>query len=421
MNYILITPNISGIGGAQQYALRKLRFLSQNGIRVLIVTGKDEDILLKELMKYPKSVIPEISFPLHMVSKKKVTLISSHLIGTISKEFSSENGLVFDSATVGCGTWGEHIARKLNSPSFIYDVNGSTIKAMALASFASFKFSRGELIGCSRYSNQKLFANYPEYYDESKNLFVNVPFDNSEIVDDTNGGLIHKDPNALRILTVSRIEKRYLAYLIGEVSKVAKVVPNKTVELTMVLNRRQGKEFDILMKQSQDIPTNMKVSFLGPIVPLTRSIFISHDLFVGGGTAALNAASLGVPTIINDAYSNRSAGVFGVDIDYFGYAPVYDKTTASQIERFLDDPQLLSEASKKGFQLFVEEFDSSAVMTKFMEHVERITKQEAEYYSFDKKRLSGREKLKKAIMSFAGLKAYDQLAKFYARHRCRQT
>jgi len=349
MNYVLITPNISGIGGAQQYILRKVRFLSQNGIRVVIVTGKDEDILLKELMKYPRSVIPEITFPLHMVSKKKATLISSHLIGTISKEFSSENGLVFDSATVGCGTWGEHIARRLNSPSFVYDVNGSPIRDRSLASFASFKFSRGELIGCSKYSNQKLFANYPEYYDESKNLFVNVPFDNSEIVDDTNGAVIEKDPNTLRILTVSRIEKRYLAYLIGEVSKVANVIPNKTVELTMVLNRRQGKEFDILMKQSQNIPTNMKVSFLGPIVPLTKSIFVSHDLFVGGGTAALNAASMGVPIIISDACSSRSAGVFGVDIDYFGYAPIYDKTTANQIKRFLDDPQLLLEAPGKAF------------------------------------------------------------------------
>jgi glycosyltransferase involved in cell wall biosynthesis len=417
MDYVLITPNISGIGGAQQYTLRKLRFLSQNGISVVIVTGNDKDILLEELMKYSRCLIPEISFPLHMVSKKKAMLISSLLINALRKEFGSDERLIFDSATVGCATWSEHIARRLNSPSFVYDVNGSPIKDRALASFASFKFSRGELIGCSRYSNQKLFANFPEYYDESKNLYVNVPFDNSEIVDDTNGAAISKDPNTIKILTVSRIEKEYLTFLIGEVSKVAQAIPNKTVELTMVLSRRNGKEFGILEKQSLNVPENMKVSFLGPIVPLTRSIFISHDLFVGGGTAALNAASMSVPTIINDAYSNRSAGVFGVDIDYFGYAPIYDKTTASQIERFLDDPQLLSEASKKGFQLFVEEFDSSAVMTKFMEHVERIMKQEPEYYSFDKISLSGREKLKKAVMSIAGVKGYDFLVKLYAKRK----
>jgi glycosyltransferase involved in cell wall biosynthesis len=417
MNYVLITPNISGIGGAQQYTLRKLRFLSQNGIRVVIVTGNDKDILLEELLNYPRRVIPEVSFPLHMVSKKKAMLISTDLIDTLRKEFGSDERLLFDSATVGCGTWGDYIAGRVNSSSFTYDVNGLPIRDGALASFASSKFSRGELLGCSKYSNQKLFANFPEYYDESKNLYVNVPFDNSEIVDDTKGTEFSKDPNTLRILTVSRIEKRYLAYLIGEVSKVAQIIPDKTIELTMVLSRRHGKEFDLLKKQSLDIPKNMKVSFLGPIVPLTKSLFLTHDIFVGVGTASLNAISLGVPTIVADFNSDKSIGILGIDAEDFGYAPIKDITISQQIQRFLDNPTLFMEASERGLSLFQEEYESSAVMTKFMEHVERIMKQEPEYYSFDKISLSGREKLKKAVMSIAGVKGYDFLVKLYAKRR----
>lgn len=415
--YLILASSIAGIGGAELYTLRKAQYLAKLGYVPIIFASSTEPLLLEEFESFRKMEFVLLRYPSFLFSDKIVEREISRMILILEKTVANGKISVIESITVSSSTWAELLARKLSVHSLTYDVNGSPIKDGVRASFASSKFSRGELLGCSKYSNQKLFANFPEYYDESKNLYVNVPFDNSEIVDDTNGAAISKDPNTLKILTVSRTEKKYLTYLIGEVNKVAQVIPNKTVELTMVLSRRNGKEFSILEKQSLNVPENMKVSFLGPIVPLTRSIFISHDLFVGGGTAALNAASMGVPTIINDAYSNRSAGVFGVDIDYFGYAPVYDKTTASQIERFLDDPQLLSEASKKGFQLFVEEFDSSAVMTKFMEHVERIMKQEPEYYSFDKISLSGREKLKKAVMSFAGVKGYDFLLKLYAKRR----
>lgn len=415
--YLILASSIAGIGGAELYTLRKAQYLAKLGYVPIIFASSTEPLFLKEFESFRIMEFVLLRYPSFLFSDKIVEREISRMILILDKTLANGKISVIESITVSSSTWAELLARKLSVHSLTYDVNGSPIKDGVRASFASFKLSRGELLGCSKYSNQKLFASFPEFYDESKNLYVNIPFDNSEIVDDTKGAEFSKDPNTLRILTVSRIEKRYLAYLIGEVSKVAQIIPNKTVELTMVLSRRHGKEFDLLKKQSLDIPKNVKISFLGPVVPLTKSLFLTHDIFVGMGTASLNAISMGMPTILADSKSNLSTGVLGVDVDYFGYAPEYESTVAEQLQRFLDNPTLFMEASERGLSLFQEEYESSAVMTKFMEHIERIMKQEPEYYSFDKISLSGREKLKKAVMSFAGVKGYDFLVKLYAKRR----
>lgn len=416
MKYILLVHELSEIGGGQLYVLRKAFFLKSQGYEVRIVTGRKEPLRLKELDHYPVLTQTELLYEHQLYSYRALSKIFDGMQSFISSRFV-EDPCLLEATSVRFGLFADNVAKKLGVRYFVYDISGAPLRKREQAKFAAFKLSRGELLGCSKYSNQKLFANFPEYYDESKNLYVNVPFDNSEIVDDTKGTEFSKDPNTLRILTVSRIEKRYLAYLIGEVSKVAQIIPDKTIELTMVLSRRHGKEFDLLKKQSLDIPKNMKVSFLGPIVPLTKSLFLTHDIFVGVGTASLNAISLGVPTIVADFNSDKSIGILGIDAEDFGYAPIKDITISQQIQRFLDNPTLFMEASERGLSLFQEEYESSAVMTKFMEHVERIMKQEPEYYSFDKISLSGREKLKKAVMSIAGVKGYDFLVKLYAKRR----
>lgn len=415
--YLIITTSTAGIGGAELYVLRKAQFMSKKGYKVLIITAKSKPLMIRDFQNFPVLTEPSVSYPCYWFTRSYIKKAITRMTEFVLDCGATSDGLFVESTYKGNSTWAELLSRKLNVRSLIYETNGLDTKEKTLANFLAFKAKRGELLGCSRFSNQKLFANFPEYYDERKNLYVNVPFDNSEIVDDTKGTVFSKDPNTLRILTVSRIEKKYLIYLIGEVSKVAQVIPNKTIELTMVLSRRKGKEFSILEKQSMNLPENLKVSFLGPIVPLSKSLFLTHNVFVGMGTASLNAISMGMPTILADSKSNLSTGVLGVDVDYFGYAPAYESTIAEQLQRFLDNPTLFMEASERGLSLFQEEYESSAVMNKFMEHVERIMKQEPEYYSFDKVSLSGREKLKKAVMSIAGVKGYDFLAKFYARHR----
>jgi len=415
ITYIIFVMYLSGIGGGQLYTLRKATFMKKKGYEILVICGKKDPIELDQLNEFRIFEAREFLNNYFVFRKASSDAAIDRVADFISKNANGE--IIIESTDIIRSVWADKIASRLQARYFVYDISGSPIRSFEIARFASFKFRKKQLIGCSKYSNQKLFANFPEYYDESKNLYVNVPFDNSEIVDDTKGAEFSKDPNTLKILTITRIEKKYLTYLIGEVSKVAQIIPNKTLELTMVLSRRKGKEFDILEKQSLNVPKNMKVSFLGPIVPLTKSLFLTHNVFVGVGTASLNAISLGVPTIVADFNSDKSIGILGIDAKDFGYAPINDITISQQIQRFLDNPTLFLEASEAGLRLFQKEYESSAVMNKFMENVERIMKQEPEYYSFDKISLSGREKLKKALMSIAGVKGYDFLVRFYARHR----
>jgi len=413
MTYVFFSNNISGIGGEQQYILRKARFLRNNGYKVLFVVGNATSILLDELSTFRTIQIPEITLPFFYYPKCRVEKVF-HLITSFIAKFKNSDLMLFESTTISNATWAELIAGYFNARSFVYEINGFPIKDPVIADFASFKLNRNELIGCSKNLCKMLFTNFPNLYDDHLNLYVNIPFNNSELTEDhTIAVKKNKNRNRIGILTVSRIEKGYLPYLIDEVKSVASIISNRKFTLTLVLSKRQGVEFNILRKKARNLPSNMSVTFLGPITPLPKSLFMDNDIFVGMGTSALSAISLGMPAIIASFESNLSAGILGVDIDDFGYFQNYNDSISFNILRLIKDENFMQEVRKKSIEFFRKEYYAPNVMKEFMSLITaNIDKSiDQKYYEFRDIVLSPRSYIRKLILLIIGTKGYKKLVK----------
>ena len=89
------------------------------------------------------------------------------------------------------------------------------------------------------------------------------------------------------------------------------------------------------------------------------------DIFIGMGTASINAISQGCATINIDPRSNKASGVFGVDTNNFAYSEnnklykIEDK-----IAELLKDAKKLAVAKERGLYLFKESFTNEASFNK---------------------------------------------------------
>ena len=67
--YVIITPNLSNMGGAQMYIRNKLIYLRENGWDVDIICGMNKNAVIPEFKEY-SDIYPEILFPQHYYSVK---------------------------------------------------------------------------------------------------------------------------------------------------------------------------------------------------------------------------------------------------------------------------------------------------------------------------------------------------------------
>lgn len=80
------------------------------------------------------------------------------------------------------------------------------------------------------------------------------------------------------------------------------------------------REKDLLVKYSKSDIANLKIVFTGYIKELGKDIFNVSDVFVGMGTASINAISQRCIALnIDPSRNNMCSGIFGIDTNNFGY------------------------------------------------------------------------------------------------------
>jgi hypothetical protein len=127
---------------------------------------------------------------------------------------------------------------------------------------------------------------------------------------------------------------------------------------------------------------NLKIIFTGYITSLGKDLFRNTDIFIGMGTASINAISQGCATLNIDPRTNKTSGIFGIDTDNFAYS---FKNETYEIEDKLSllirDTNLLETAKQEGKKLFNTKFTVEATFKRQM----LLLKQSAnklEHYKF---------------------------------------
>lgn len=362
--YLLFVNNISDIGGAELYILRKSNYLNKKGFEVYIISGKAKDIKFEKLLNYKFIEIKEMLFPPTLFFKKKDKIINEILKFI---DYREKDEILIESHQVNPALWAEMLAEKVETTNLIYCITPFKPKRKIHKSFYNKKLLSNELLGCNEsYIRDSFGIIY-------NNNYFNIPFDRNEIE------IVapHKKKNSdydLRILTISRIEKGYIKQSILDLINFSKLNSKVRIKYDLILSEDKGKEYDQLAKIIKNNEQgNLIINLKGPVAKLTSDLFEGYTIFIGMGTAILNAVSMGLPSLVVDYRNNKYYGFFGFDYHEFGSGvKIADKSLDYFLYKILDNEVDLEKIKERGYNFFLENYDSEKVNNKFLEYQIRI-------------------------------------------------
>lgn len=359
--YIIITGRLDHIGGSELYTLRRIKYLQNRGFGTLVITSsfKKEEVLLKELENFNIIELKNIQYN----EKKYINRLENNLKDQYKKIYIETHCF---------WEFGEKLAQRLKTINFIYLMAEQPFFNFPNKRFFLEKLKNDEIIGVSE---ETLRISFGEEWKKGnyKNNYVNISFDKEEIQSDKNREKIYKlekNEENIRILTVSRFEKTYIEELIKDVLKISKKYKNKSFELILI-GDSSNREIRINLIEKYKNTSNLKIRFLGYITPLFSELYENLDLFVGMGTALINAVSFECISLGIDARNNRTSGFFGRDIKTFGYHSS-DKTVSifEKIEEFiLMKKEEKDQIKKKSKKLYEENFGFLNTMQKLDSYI----------------------------------------------------
>lgn len=401
--YVIITPSISNLGGAQLYVLRRAKNLVENGYCVKLIISHHNSsnfILENQFSEIPILHLHELQKPVSFFSKRKIESLICK-IRIFLKDF--KNGMV-ESSSLETSVWGELISGKLHLKHIIYFL--AEPRAFAFYYYPGYafflhKYDRGELFGTTPFSLSLILG---KKIEQNKNRFINVPFDPSELAEQSAPaiGIADVDEKSFVIGTIARLEKSYIKPFIESCIRLAQKHPDRKFTVIIAGGSENLEILEKLKKmyayQSLCVQ-NLCVFFTGYIKLLGKDFFKTLNVFVGQGTASINAISQRCATLNIDPNNDDCSGIFGIDVDNFAYSQ-NNKTykIEDKLEALMLDKTLLEFAKVKGYELFQQKY-SVDVCFNNMDILINSSSKEDKYYPFD---ISMRTKVKDRLRMIEG-------------------
>ena len=367
--YIIITRRVSSMGGAQLFVLRRCLHLVNQGfdVHVVVANHSEEYFPLKDkFCNIPIYVIPETERRIVQVSFKKQTV----LINDILNKVGEGESIAVESHNLNAVEWGELLSAKCKARHLAYLLDAQPISAYkfqpGLRIFKE-KLDKGEFFGCSSVSLPKIFGR-----DNVPSNYVNVGYDENEMKEHSVPTINYiKQQGDYVITTITRFDKTYIEPLADAVAELAHKYENQRFVLLLVGSCPNKKRVDYLINNYNNErynQSNLDIQYLGYIDVLGKDIFDLSDVFVGMGTASINAISQRCITINIDPREGmtKASGFFGVDTNNFGYSEsgiLYSIFTKLE-EAFLLNQQQIVSLKNVGRTLFEKEFEVNSCFEK---------------------------------------------------------
>lgn len=368
MNYILATPNITKIGGAELYALRRIKYLKNkySNINIILLTYEfsEKNLILKEFKEFNILKVNRMiqdDLPL----KKNI----EYLFNLLKTKLNLKTKIIIETNCFAMKTL-EKVADELKAKYYIYLTVEKPFFQDKNLNFYLEKLKRGEIIGVSK---ETLRISFGQYYKKKFNRYVNIGFNPEEIKSDlikTEELNLKRNENFFRIMIISRLEKKYVEKTIKEVIKVAQKYQKLNIELIIIGDSADGKEKKRLEKEYIS-EKNLRIRFLGYVNPIFQELYLNSNLFIGMGTSLVNAAAFGCISLGIDPRNSKASGFLGIDLFSFGYSSD-DKTynISDKIEEyiFLDNERKI-DYKKRTKNFFNKEYGFEIVMKKLDSYI----------------------------------------------------
>lgn len=364
------------MGGAQLFVLRRSLHLVKMGYEVHIIVAEQSDYypLKDKFNDSPIYVIPETGMRLAQVSKERQNSVTEEFLHIID---GCETCYV-ESHTLYAIEWGEIFSVKCGAHHLAYPLAEpliSNYKFQPGLKIFKDKLSKGEFYGCTSTSLKVMFGGkkVPDNY-------INIGYDESELSESSipsiNYSPLEKD---YVITTITRFEKKYIEPLADAAAEMAKKYSSQKFVL-LIAGGSPDKKRTVYLTENYNNKrynlSNLDIRYLGYINTLGKDIFNMSDVFVGMGTASINAISQRCITINIDPRNGmtKSSGIFGIDTHNFAYSEsghVY--SIFSKLEEvYLSNEERKEEIKSIGRTLFENEFEINACFKKIDDVITRL-------------------------------------------------
>ena len=371
--YVILTFNVCNMGGGQLFVLRRALHLEKKGFDVCVITVFDNGVfpLKKSFGTIPIYNYPELSKTPSLLSKIK----QERLMYSIIQKIGKGDEYYLESHTLETIVWGELLSVKLRGRHLAYPLaepRFNNIHFEPGKSIIKNKLSRGELYGNNSKSLEHIFER-----TLNDNLFVNIAFDERELKEICNPPIgYNKEEGDYVITTVSRLDKTYIEPFIDDVKKLSLKYPNQHFVLIIAGGSNTGtREKDLIAKYGYSDIDNLRIIFTGYITELGKDIFKISNVFVGMGTASINAISQKCIALnIDSSKSDKCSGIFGVDTNNFAYTEngkiysIYEKM--EQI--YLSTDEQIQLIITKGRKLYESSFEKTACFNQLDSVIESV-------------------------------------------------
>lgn len=396
--YIILTPNITNIGGAQIYVRNKKVFLEENGWEVDIYSIFEGQILIKDIAVFKDNIIEELLYLPFFYSKNERLNIISRLT-----EKNNYDNLIIESNTITLALWGEMIAKETNGKHIIYLLNEHFENfSKTIFLFLDFKHKRKELAGIHNKSLELLFKDYKRIAENEKyslratcaNAVVDVP---NYIIDN----IKKKDIN---IGCISRLEKPFVSTMVDEIIQFTKINSSKTIQLVLVGESPDHSVERSIIKKTEDVQ-NLNLVMTGRLFPIPKKLFQMMDIFIGVAGAAGVSANENVLTLTVDVNSHKPIGLLGYDTRDSIYSQhATDISISAALERILIIEQMQNEEIEIDYKIV-------DFRKEYLNHLDFIysSNQEKIFYEINGIKLNTKELIKKYLIKVAGINNFEAL------------
>lgn len=335
MKKYIIFGQIQGIGGSQIYLSNKVRYLEERGWTVEVFAEITDNIKLDNIKKFSGNNIPELKYPPHCFSKKRVEEIVQEIIDKIG----FTNPIILESNAPQYAFWGEIVAERLGAKHLAYMLSAFyTNRTNSELDYFKYKLKRKEIAGISKNSLQDLFGNYMDLNEDEK-MFLNACCTNS-VLEISNPIIDKIEKKEFVIGHVGQLGKPYILGMIDEIITFAKSYSNKYIQLILI-GGVEGETAKITKIQNKFINIkNVELIFTDDLFPIPKSFFKKTDICIGSSGSAIICAREKVPTILVKDASPIPIGIIGYTLTkepYSQYAPneKYKGSMAQLIEDIL--------------------------------------------------------------------------------------
>lgn len=321
LNYIFLNTTIANIGGAELYISHKLEHLEKLGYNVYVITFEVGNVVIENLKTYEKYIIPELKIPFRRTTHK----VRKSVINVFLK-LNLHGTTIIESSFVNLNLWGEYIASQIKAYHICYLLPETNDISPKDYNFFLFKYNQHCLYGITKNTIPQMMNDGGVY----PNTTLTAVGCTADAVNNEN---LYNIPNwkdaDYTILSLGRLNKPYVPYMLAAVENFIKAIGSNTVNLILVggyINVSIRKKINTISKYSKTI----NIFYLGEMNPIPQVLFRKSDVAIAVAGCAGICQRQGLPTITIDANDFKAIGILG-------------KTTKNRIYREKEQPIEITE------------------------------------------------------------------------------